>query len=75
MNQFNESSTLGLCANPYCSNGKDGGRKEIPIRDKRGTDNYCGRACASMKRYTKRYRGTNAGPLSRETVIDKMTKL
>ena len=54
--------------------GKDGKRADVAIRNVR-EDSYCSQACNAMQRYKKRYRGTGAGPLSRETVEDKMSIL
>lgn len=73
--QYADSSIKGLCANAYCDKGTDGKRKEVPIRDTRGGGEYCGRSCASMARYKKRYQGTNAGPLNRDNIQNKMNKL
>ncbi len=61
--QFEEpASKKGKC--PVCG-------KEVVIRSTRGETAYCSRACASMKRYSERYEGTNAGPLDRPKMKDK----
>ena len=65
MVQFaSDTSTKSKCA--YCG-------KEIVIRDKRDPVRFCSRACASMKRYMKRYAGPRSGEKDRPK-IDK-TKL
>ena len=67
MSQFDEGkSKTGKC--PI-----DG--KPVPIRSTRGKVAYCSRACASMARYEKRYKGTNAGPMDRPKNIANKTKL
>ncbi|MEK6881606.1 MAG: hypothetical protein AABY22_18440 [Nanoarchaeota archaeon] len=73
--QYAEESVQGLCSNSYCTKGKDGKRQVVAIRDTR-KKSYCSQACRQMmERYKNRYRGTNSGPLSRETINDKMTNL
>lgn len=45
------------------------------IRDKRtGKPVYCGRVHKELARFGTRYRGTNAGPLSRPTTEQLMDK-
>lgn len=66
MTQFTEpKNTKGKC--PICG-------KEVLIRSTRGKASYCSRACASMRNYSLRYKGTNAGPMDRPNLKDK-TKL
>lgn len=49
--------------------------KPTIIRSTRTKDpTYCSRVCAAQERYSKRYRGTNSGPLDRPSQISK-TKL
>jgi hypothetical protein len=75
MGQFFETSTQGICSNKYCTKGKGGKRAPVAIRDAR-KPSYCSQSCKQMmERYKNRYRGTNAGPLSRETINDKMNSL
>lgn len=46
--------------------------KEIPIRDIRTkTAQYCGKICASQRKFKKRYQGTMAGPADRPTFDPK----
>ena len=73
--QFTDSSIRGVCANMYCTKGANGTRQEVAIRDLRNTETYCSQACGAMTRYKKRYRGTNAGPLNREFIEEKMTQM
>lgn len=72
--QFAESSTKGLCANPYCTRGKDGKPAEIAIRNIRDTS-YCSQSCAAMARYKKRYKGTLNGAATKEDIKDKLKNL
>ena len=72
--QFGETSVRGLCANVYCNKGAEGKRAEVPLRDTKGAAAYCSRPCASVVRYKTRYRGTNAGPVSREEIQKKMSQ-
>lgn len=73
--QYAENSVAGLCSNTYCKKGKDGKRAPVAIRNVR-TPSYCSQACNQMmSRYKDRYKGTNAGPLSKKTVEDKMNTL
>ncbi len=61
--QFIEpKSEKGEC--PICG-------KEVVVRSTRGKKDYCSRACASMDRYSERYRGTNSGPMDRPKMKDK----
>lgn len=64
--QFSEGqSKQGKC--PVCG-------KEVVIRTTRGKVAYCSRVCASQNRFATRYRGTDAGPMDRPSLVNK-TKL
>lgn len=49
--------------------------KEIAVRDSRNPVAYCGRVCAQMERYKKRYKGTLYGKAIRDHIKEKMKQL
>lgn len=70
-----DGNTRSVCANPYCDKGENGQRSIVAVRDARSGPGYCSRGCGQAMRYKKRYKGTNAGPVNRETMRDKMNNL